>query len=105
MQKTIPFKQIPQLSKTDVAYATGDAALRPFYSYDVDIQSFKKVIEDKKKDKTDRKLLVEVLKKQYKTFDEKGISTAIIEQLSDENTFTVTTAHQPSLFLGPLYFI
>ncbi len=105
MQKTIPFQQIPQLSKTDVAYATGDASLRPFYNYDVDIQSFANVIEDKKKDKTDRALLVEVLKKQYKTFDEKGISTATIEQLSSENTFTVTTAHQPSLFLGPLYFI
>lgn len=105
MQKTIPFQQIPQLSKTDVAYATGDASLRPFYNYDVDIQSFAKVIEDKKKDKTDRKLLVEVLKKQYLAFDKKGISTATIEKLSDENTFTVTTAHQPSLFLGPLYFI
>ena len=28
-----------------------------------------------------------------------------IELLADENTFTVTTAHQPNIFTGPLYFI
>jgi uncharacterized protein YllA (UPF0747 family) len=28
-----------------------------------------------------------------------------IESLSDKNTFTVTTAHQPAIFTGNLYYI
>jgi hypothetical protein len=28
-----------------------------------------------------------------------------IQSLADQNTFTVTTAHQPNIFTGPLYFI
>ncbi len=105
MIKTIPFQQIPQLSKTDIAYTTGDASLRDFYHYEVDSQSFAKIMVDKKKDNTNRELLVNVLKKQYRTFDADGFSTHLIEKLGNENTFTVTTAHQPSLLLGPLYFI
>jgi bacillithiol synthase len=105
MIKTIPFQLIPQLAKTDLAYVLSEPLLRDFYHYDVDIQSFAKVMADKKKDNTNRELLVKVLKKQYQAFDTDSFSTPLIEKLSSENTFTVTTAHQPSLLLGPLYFI
>jgi bacillithiol synthase len=101
----IPYQQIPQLSKTDVAYATGDVALKPFYKYSVDIQSFAKVIADKKKTPTDRELLVNTLLRQYSAFDTSESTAKNIHRLLNENTFTVTTAHQPSLLTGPLYFI
>ncbi len=102
---TIPFSSIPQLAKTDVAYATENANLRPFYNYSVDIQSFAEVISDKKKDNIDRELLVKTLKKQYATFSQQTPVMQNIEALADENAFTIITAHQPSLLLGPLYFV
>jgi bacillithiol synthase len=105
MIKKIPFNAIPQLSKSDLAYATADPILKPFFKYTVDNQSFAKVISDKKSQNVNRKLLVEVLKKQYENFDFSEKTAASIALLTNENTFTVTTAHQPSLLLGPLYFI
>ena len=51
-----------------------------------------------------RSTLVQHLKEQYKTW---GLATdgLGIEQLADSNTFTITTGHQLSIFLGPLYVI
>jgi bacillithiol biosynthesis cysteine-adding enzyme BshC len=101
----IPFAEVPQLSFKDVAYATGDPALRPFFKYDVKIESFIDIIKDKKEQKTDRKALVEALLAQYRSIELHPKVSENIHALADENTFTVTTAHQPSLFTGPLYYI
>ncbi len=101
----IPFEQVPQLAAKDLAYTTANPALRPFYKYDVNLEAFAQVIEDKKKDVTNRAVLVEVLREQYKLFDLNDAVGQNIESLLDENTFTVTTAHQPVLFTGPLFYI
>ena len=92
----LPFSAFPMLSKFDIAYAEQTNIFKEFYAYPVDIQAFKKVIEDKSKSEIDRKLLVSVLKKQYATFDREGVDIKKIENLLDTKTFTVTTAHQPS---------
>jgi bacillithiol synthase len=102
---TIPFSSIPQLAKTDIAYAAANAELRDFYKYNVDIQSFTQVIADKKKDNINRDLLVKSLETQYKGFQNIAPAFANIQALAEKNTFTIVTAHQPSLFLGPLYFV
>lgn len=99
------FTDIPQFSDRDVAYATADERLRPFYKYDVKLETFAQVIEDKAKDPIDRKLLVDQLQLQYEQLPAKEAVNAQIEKLKADNTFTVITAHQPSLFTGPLYFI
>ncbi|MDG1148563.1 MAG: bacillithiol biosynthesis cysteine-adding enzyme BshC [Crocinitomicaceae bacterium] len=52
-----------------------------------------------------RKVLVSTLEKQYSTLNDKVKSAENIERLKLNNTFTVTTGHQLSLFTGPLYFI
>ncbi len=101
----LPFDKIPQLAQKDIAYATGHPALRPFFKYDVDLASFRQVIDDKKKDPIDRKVLVEVLREQYAELDTTEAVRRNIDALLDERTFTVTTAHQPCLFTGPLYYI
>lgn len=100
----IPLSQTGQFSKLMIAYIKGEDSLRSFYKYLPTIDSFKPAIEDRKKAKTDRELLVEVLKEQYKALDIKP-SPASIELLLKENTFTVCTGHQLCLFTGPLYFI
>jgi bacillithiol biosynthesis cysteine-adding enzyme BshC len=101
----IPFDQIPQLSEKDIAYATGQDGLRPFYKYPVDLDAFGQVIKDKKRDHTDRQTLVKVVKEQYQPLETSEMVRQNIMALGDANTFTVTTAHQPCLFTGPLYYI
>lgn len=101
----IPFPEVPQLSSKDTAYATAQSQLRPFFKYPVSVESFEQIITDKKQEDIDRSLLVSVLRKQYEKI---APSPEVLDQincLEDPNTFTVVTAHQPSLFTGPLYYV
>ena len=54
---------------------------------------------------TDRSLLVKSLQAQYTGVSMQDAVKRNLEVLSDKNTFTVTTAHQPAIFTGNLYFI
>lgn len=101
----IPFEEVPQLSSKDVAYATKNPKLKPFYKYDVSLEAFAQVIKDKAQDHTDRNALANALEAQYKGLDTTEAVRTNIQHLRQENTFTVTTAHQPGLFTGPLYYI
>jgi len=47
---------------------------------------------------------VEVLEKQYSSLKTHAKVNDHIQLLGSENTFVVTTAHQPNIFTGPLYF-
>ncbi|MFI5218348.1 MAG: bacillithiol biosynthesis cysteine-adding enzyme BshC [Bacteroidia bacterium] len=91
-------------------YLNDVKSLADYYSFRPELNSFEKAIEQKKKEKTDRKTLVEVLSSQYKNifqndfeFNRKVESN--IESLGNENTFTVCTGHQLNIFTGPLYFL
>lgn len=86
-------------------YLEGNQSLQPLYQYPPSLASFAKAINDKKKDITDRKLLVEVLSAQYSDLPVSTFVKENIGALNNLNTFTVTAAHQPCLFLGPLYNI
>ncbi len=103
----LDYQAIPQLSEKDKKYIREDESLRPFYKYSPTLDSFGQVFSDKKFSKEKRETLVSVLKKQYKKIGvEKSESVwDSIDALEEENTFTVITAHQPSLFTGPLYYV
>ncbi|MBB4077899.1 bacillithiol biosynthesis cysteine-adding enzyme BshC [Lewinella aquimaris] len=101
----IPFVEVPQFSKRDVAYATGSEDLKPFYNYPVSLEAFREVIRDKTRDNTDRDLLVDTLEQQYADLGLAGEAPANLQLLRSRQTFTVITAHQPSLFTGPLYYV
>lgn len=103
--KWIDFPNIPQLSFKDVSYTTEIPALRPFYNYTPSLEAFASIIEQRKKRPVNRKALVEVLIEQYKGLSSSNKVEAQIEALRKEHTFTLITAHQPSLFTGPLYYI
>jgi bacillithiol synthase len=105
LKKLIPFEQIPQFAKTDLAYATGHTALTPFYKYELRREVFGQVIEDKSSNTVPRADLVEVLRKQYANIPLTEATQKNIELLAADTTYTVTTAHQPALFLGPLYYL
>lgn len=106
MQKTLlPYPQVPQLAKTDVAYAIGDPRLRPFYTYEPVLAGLEHALEQRAKTPGPRTELVQVLREQYQALPQLSPVQANLEALLQEDTFTVTTAHQPSLFLGPLFFL
>lgn len=102
---TLPFDEVPLFAARDRAYAMSDPRLSPFYKYAVEMGSFHNVLRDKSKEKTPRELLVKVLEKQNAGLSPSEAVRKNIQRLSDPTGFTVTTAHQPALFTGPLYFI
>jgi len=103
--KWIEFPDVPQFSFKDVSYTTELAALRPFYAYEPSIDGFAKAIADRKKTKIDRATLVAVLEEQYADLSSAELVEEHIKALGKDNSFTIITAHQPSLFTGPLYYI
>jgi bacillithiol synthase len=107
MLKTlVSFDAVSQLAATDLAYARNDDSLKPFLKYTTDQISFQGIIKDKAASYTNlRPDLVNALKRQYSELTKSPEVEANIEALLSEDTFTVVTAHQPSLFLGPCYFI
>jgi bacillithiol biosynthesis cysteine-adding enzyme BshC len=104
-------------------YMEAKGTAQSFVEYNATIEGYKKAIEKRASFPTNRKVLVEVLQNQYAQL-EKDINDSSsrnnselnnkesfklvndnVSLLLKENTFTVTTAHQPNIFTGPLYFI
>ncbi|MEY2916568.1 MAG: bacillithiol biosynthesis cysteine-adding enzyme BshC, partial [Bacteroidota bacterium] len=101
----IDYQSTGFFSKLLVDYINQPERLQPFYSFAVTLDGIQKAIEERKKYPANRKALVDVLKKQYATVETTEKVKANIDQLLLENTFTITTAHQPNIFTGHLYFI
>ena len=102
----IPYSQTGKFTKIVLDYVTGEPALKDFYGNSVSVEGVKSVIAERKKFKTDRKLLVEQFSEQYgEQLENSGRVKANIEALSNEDTFTICTAHQPNIFTGHLYFV
>ena len=101
----VAYHQTNAFSRIVLDYLNGEKNLQPFYSVAPSKEGFRQVIEKRKNVATDRQLLVEVLAEQYASLPVYPRVQENIKLLSDRNTFTVTTAHQPNLFTGPLYFI
>jgi bacillithiol synthase len=99
----IEYERLGNWSHTDLAYLKHDPKLTPFYAYEPLPENFASILEARKKIPTNRSLLLASLKKQYAALEYTlPVSDSLI---LNENTFTVTTAHQPVLFTGPLYHL
>ncbi len=86
-------------------YLDEQPQLQPFYAHPVSVSGIKSAVDARKKYTTNRKLLVDTLQKHYAAIPATEQVKANIRLLLSENTFTVTTAHQPNIFTGHLYFI
>jgi len=77
--------------------------LSDFMRWTPKLETFKDILKTRSAAK--KGVVATVLKQQYASIP--GTSAALdqIEKLKAENTFTVCTAHQPSLFGGPLFVI
>jgi bacillithiol biosynthesis cysteine-adding enzyme BshC len=101
----IPYADTNYFSKIVTDYLQQHEQLKPFYSHAVSVEGIKAAISERKKFPQERTALVDALKTQYVAHDLRIPVVRNIEALENENTFTVTTAHQPNIFTGPLYFI
>lgn len=101
----IPYSQTGFFSKTVTDYVQGNSLLQPFYKHPVSVEGIKAAIAERRNFATNRTLLVTELKKQYSAVAVSEKVHGNIEKLLSENTFTITTAHQPNIFTGHLYFI
>jgi bacillithiol biosynthesis cysteine-adding enzyme BshC len=94
-------------------YISGNGTARDYVPYTPNVEGIKKAIQQRKFSAIQRQTLVSVLENQYHLLgtikDEKNTAAfekvqANIGLLKNDNCFAVTTAHQPNLFTGPLYF-
>jgi len=99
----ISYKDTELFSKLIIDYLSETEKLSSFINHFPSLKDFGKQIEEQKKSKTNRTLLVDVLKKKKSSISDKSKNN--IDLLISENTFTITTGHQLCLFTGPLYFI
>lgn len=103
--KKIDYSNVPAISFKDLAYIKLEPFLREFYNYTPDLSSFAKAIEDRIEKPVDRSLLVSALESNYTVVESTELQRENLALLQSEDTFTIITAHQPSLFGGPLYYV
>jgi len=101
----LPYRQTGAFSKIALDYIDQGPALKLFFTHPPSLQGIQEAISIRKQFATDRKTLVQELKKQYKDIVTSEKVKQNIESLQSDNTFTITTAHQNNIFTGPLYFI
>ncbi len=101
----LPYESTGYFSKIVSDYLSQSPQLKPFYQHAPTMAGIKEAIAARKTFATPRKLLVEVLTEQYAGLSLSKKVKQNIASLAKETTFTVTTAHQPNIFTGPLYFI
>lgn len=103
----IPFKETGYFSQLICDYLDQKKELSPFYNRFPLLENFDDQIKEKASNypKTNRTVLVNSLKNQYKNIEISNGTQENIDALKDEKTFTVVTGHQLNLFTGPLYFL
>lgn len=99
----LSFRESGQFANRDIAYAEAEPTLLAFAAAAPTLEAFAKTISARRDQAVDRQALVEVVTTQYQTY--KVTPPAALARLAESNTFTVVTAHQASLFLGPLYYV
>ncbi|HOZ85877.1 MAG TPA: bacillithiol biosynthesis cysteine-adding enzyme BshC [Niabella sp.] len=102
---SIPYAETGYFSKTVLDYLNGVKELESFYSIPPKETQLKSLIDQRLKYATNRNKLAEALIASYGDIEITKQVKENIEKLKLQNTLTITTAHQPNIFTGPLYFI
>ncbi len=102
---SIPYAETNYFSKIIRDYLEQKEELRSFYSIYPSLDNFSEIINNRSQFEINRELLAKVMASRYQDLDVSEKVASNIELLKSKTTFTVTTAHQPNLFTGPLYFI
>lgn len=86
-------------------YLADHPALSAFHHGLPSLDTLRAAMERRRAFATDRPRLVQALRTQYHGVGNTPPFSAQLDSLLNDNTFTVTTAHQCNIFLGPLYII
>lgn len=100
----IPYQQTGFFSKLVTDYLNHSDQLKAFYNFPSTIEGLQSSI-NQRKNFSHRKVLVDQLQQQYQNLQIASKVSSNLELLLQENTFTITTAHQPNIFTGPLYVV
>lgn len=104
--KGIPFRKTGYFSNLICDYLDKKESLKAFYGRFPEMATFKEQMQEKSGfPMENRKVLVQVLKDQYRNSQISNATSTHISLLGEETSFTVVTGHQLNLFTGPLYFL
>ncbi len=101
----LPYQRTGFFSGIIEDYLNGSEKLAHFRGPAPDEEGIKAAILQRRKFNTRRDVLVDELRKQYSGIQMNPRVRQNIDRLMEPNCFTITTAHQPALFTGTLYFI
>jgi bacillithiol biosynthesis cysteine-adding enzyme BshC len=104
-QLYLSYQKTGYFSKLVADYISGNEQLQSFYKHSVNLDGIKAAIAARQAFVNDRQLLVDALTNQYENISLTEKQTTNLDALKNDHTFTITTAHQPNIFTGPLYFI
>lgn len=112
---TVEFANLPNFNNLYLDYISqnedDNKKLKPFFNaYFRDNEEYFKVIDEKIQNYNtnryfDKNVLIDILKRQNVDFGGDEVTAQNIELLKDDETFTVVTGQQVSLYTGPLYTI
>jgi bacillithiol biosynthesis cysteine-adding enzyme BshC len=100
----IPYQTTGLFSQLVRDYVDAKGSANQFVAYAPNFEGVQKAIEARKNFPINRDLLVDVLKGQYANLNSNPLVDQNVALLLQDNTYVVTTAHQPNIFTGPLYF-
>ena len=103
--ESISPQHLSQLSTRDRDYLMNSDKLKEYIKYPFSYEAFSQIIEDRAHHSYDRQLLQQVIKDQYEGLAISDKTSKHIKALSTPDSYTVITAHQPSLLTGPLYYV
>jgi len=101
----IDYRDTGYFPKIILDYIDQNESLKPLIQSFPSLENIKETIVRRKQTKLNRNALVHYLHDQYRDLPDAEKVDISINKLAEENTFTITTAHQPNLLMGPLYFI
>lgn len=103
----VSFNNLEILTPLVHDYLFNQKKTKQLFDFEPDLVGLEKAIGSLKFPKENRLLIAEMLKEQYEklNLEENSLVVQNIDLLKQENTYTVTTAHQLCLATGPLYFI
>ncbi len=103
----IPYAETGYFSELILDYLAQDKAIELLYHRFPNLENFGEQFQEKTENynQQNRKILVEVIKSQYKNLKPSGATKKHLKNLESQTAFTVTTGHQLNLFTGPLYFL
>lgn len=101
----LTYDQTGYFSKMVLDYLAQAPQVQAFFKHTPSLEGVMEVIRERSSFAVNRTELVQALYNQYQGMAMEPALQQHIQALADNNTFTVTTAHQPNIFTGPLYFI